>query len=381
MVVRQRNDLEVFMHSKKVIFSALIASVLLAGCGNSNQSVESNEAPNALHESADEMLQEETGPVITEFPTSMTELEKGLSVVSYEKGYLFDKFLESGASSDSDVMEFLIKNLPGLLSNAVFGSSPFGCSTISASGTDGSRYFGRNFDWNTCEALIVHTTPEGGYESVSTVNMDFVGSVGRLPDAAKTLVAIYAPLDGMNEKGLCVSINMIQDNASIAQNTGKTGITTTTAVRLLLDYAADTVEALELLRQYDLYASMGMMVHFAISDQEGNSVVVEYIDDEMVVTETPVVTNFYLSEGDKYGIGTKQSHDRYDLLMGLLEEKVSFTAEDVRDALDAVSKDNFGGFESTEWSIVYNQTTGQVQYYHRENYEEGWTFALTGGRE
>ena len=38
-------------------------------------------------------------------------------------------------------------------------------------------------------------------------------------DEVRTLAALYAPLDGMNEAGLAVSVNMIQDNASIEQNT------------------------------------------------------------------------------------------------------------------------------------------------------------------
>lgn len=366
------------MHNKKMkLCSIFVASLLLlSGCGNLEDTVENNVISDT---EADDKAEDSI--TFTEFPSSITELEEGLSVVSYTKDYLFSDFLEQGASSDSDVMQFLVNNLPGLLTNAVFGSNPFGCSTISVRGEDGTQYFGRNFDWNTCEALIVHTTPEDGYESVSTVNMDFVGSVGRLPDTAKAIAAIYAPLDGMNENGLCVSVNMIQDRATIAQNTGKIGITTTTAVRLLLDRAANTKEALELLQSYDLNASMGMMIHFAISDREGNSVVVEYIDNEMIVTETPVVTNFYLSEGEKYGIGTQQSQERYDLLMKTIEEKEYFEAEDVRDALDSVSKDNFGGFESTEWSIVFNQTAGEVEYFHRENFDKSWTFALTGGTE
>ena len=45
-----------------------------------------------------------------------------------------------------------------------------------------------------------------------------------------------------------------------------------------------------------------MMVHFALADRSGRSVVVEYIDDEMVVTDTPAVTNFYLAEGRKQGL-------------------------------------------------------------------------------
>ena len=50
--------------------------------------------------------------------------------------------------------------------------------------------------------------------------------------------------------------------------------------------------------------------------------------------------------------------------------------EDVRDALDSVSKDNFGEFESTEWSIVMNLSAGEARYYHRENYEQDYTCLL-----
>ena len=135
-------------------------------------------------------------------------------------------------------------------------------------------------------------------------------------------------------------------------------------------------EALELLRQYDLHGSMGMMIHFAIADSAGRSVAVEYVDNEMVITETPVLTNFYLAEGEKQGIGTEQSHERYDILRNKLEETPQMEMEDVRDALDRVSKDNFGEFESTEWSIVMNLSEGEARYYHRENYNRNYTFRL-----
>ena len=86
---------------------------------------------------------------------------------------------------------------------------------------------------------------------------------------------------------------------------------------------------------------MGMMIHFALADTTGRAVVVEYIDNRMVVTETPVVTNFYLAEGSKYGIGTQQSHTRYDILTQTLAEHSTMSMDDVRDALDSVSKHNF----------------------------------------
>ncbi len=33
-------------------------------------------------------------------------------------------------------------------------------------------------------------------------------------------------------------------------------------------------------------------------------------------------------------------------------------------------------FASTEWSSVYNQQTGEVLYYHRENYDTSYFFRL-----
>lgn len=328
----------------------------------------------------------EDADIIT-LTSEIVSLEEGFSAVQYAGDYKLDQFLEQGgAVSDADVMKFLTKNLfSGKSVLEFFGieffGSMFGCSTLSVQNTDGNYLFGRNFDWNTCNALVVSAKPEEGYASISTVNMDFIQAAAgmeseRLPDEMKTMAALYAPLDGMNEKGLCVSVNMIEDSASISQDTGKKDITTTTAVRLLLDKAADVDEALELLKEYDLHASMGMMVHFALADAKGNAVVVEYVEDEMVVTDTPVVTNFYLAEGKKHGIGTEQSHTRYEILTKLLKEKKTMNGQDVRDALDSVSKDNFDDPSSTEWSIVFHQGNGEVWYYHRENYEKAYKFKI-----
>ncbi len=307
-------------------------------------------------------------------------LENGLYTTQFEGEYYFDKYMEQGgACSDREVIQFLKDNV---LSNAdiEFQSNIFGCSTISTlGGTKENKLFGRNFDWNHCNALIVQSKPPNGYASISTVNMDFIQtsagfSLDLLPDNMKTIAALYAPLDGMNEKGLCVAVNMISDNATIEQNSNKPDITTTTAIRLLLDKAATVDEAITLLQQYDMHASMGMMVHFAISDASGKSVAVEYINHEMVVTETPILTNFYVSKCEKYGTGSKQSHERYDILTEAYSNNNYMTVEQIKNVLDSVSKDNFNEYESTKWSIVFNQTSGEVIYYHRENYQNGYSF-------
>ena len=238
----------------------------------------------------------------------------------------FDEFLsQGGAESDTEVVGFLTRYMLSDTKALSFEGMSFGCSTLSVKNEEGNFLFGRNFDWNTCEAMIVSVVPESGYASISTVNTDFISMSGLnmsdLPSSIQAIICLYAPLDGMNEKGLAVSVNMIQDSATISQNTDKPDITTTTAIRLLLDKAANVEEAIDLLEQYDMHASMGYMMHLALADTEGRSVVVEYVNHEMIVTDTPVVTNFYLAEGEKNGIGTAQSHERYDILMKALSEK------------------------------------------------------------
>lgn len=367
---------------KKIFFillTALMISAAFAGCSSTEEQGEngSNDVP------ASDKQENEPLPSIV-LTNEIIELTDGFSAVRHTGDYGFDLFLEQGgATSDSEVISFLMDNVMSDIGSLLFGGNPFGCSTLSVQNAEGDLLFGRNYDWNTCNAMIVQNQPENGYKSISTVNTDFISmsgiSLSSLPDQIQALAGLYAPLDGLNEMGLAVSVNMIEDSDTIEQNTDKPDITTTTAIRLLLDKAANVDEAIELLNSYDMHASFGYMVHFAIADRAGNSVVVEYVNNEMVVTETQAVTNFYLAEGEKNGIGTAQSHKRYEILMNRLADSETMEMNDVRDALDSVSKDNFGEFESTEWSIVMNQSTGEVWYYHRENYAEPYVFTATGG--
>lgn len=367
---------------KRIVLAVMAAAMAFtaAGCGNSDepQSAINTSSGNFSNGDSTNTVENTSSADVISITSEVTELEKGLSAVRFSGDSGFDEFLSrGGASSDAEVVAFLSEKVSAGVS---FGGTPFGCSTISTIDPAGDHIFGRNFDWNSCNAMIVHSVPENGYASISTVNTDFINMSGlklsELPDKTQAVICMYAPLDGMNEKGLAVSVNMIQDPATISQNTGKPDITTITAIRLLLDKAANADEAVKLLGEYDMHASMGFMMHIALSDNNGKSAVVEYVENKMVVTETPVVTNFYLAEGEKHGIGTAQSHERYDILMKTLSENKDMSMENVRDALDSVSKDNFGEFESTEWSAVFNQSTGEVHYYHRENYDTRYTFSI-----
>ncbi len=284
-----------------ILLAALFFITASAGCSSKNEETPSTH--NGNHGTFNTQGEEQANEIV--LSEEITELANGLSAVRHTGDYGFDEFLaEGGASSDAEVVSFLMESDIADFGNLMFGGNPFGCSALSVKNADGDSLFGRNFDWNTCNAMVIQSRPENGYSSISTVNTDFIGmsgiSISALPDGLQALAGLYAPLDGLNE---------------------------------------------------------------------------------MVVTKTPAVTNFYLAEGEKNGIGTRESHERYKLLMNRLKDTETMEMNDVRDTLDSVSKENFGEFESTEWSIVMNQSTGEVWYYHRENYTEPYVFTVTGEQE
>lgn len=151
---------------------------------------------------------------------SIEKLDDGLWSMEYKGDYGFDEFLtQGGAASDAEMAEYIVSFLSHGFWNSdtsdVGGS--FGCSTLSVKSPEGTALFGRNFDWDECKAMVIHTVPKDGYESISTTCLDFLGfgedwgPDGSMGDKFMALAAVYVPLDGMNEKGLCVADLMVND--------------------------------------------------------------------------------------------------------------------------------------------------------------------------
>lgn len=106
----------------------------------------------------------------------------------------------------------------------------------------------------------------------------------------------FASLDGINEKGVSIAV-LTLDSLPTRQNSGKLKINTSLAIRLVLDRAASTQEAIDLLGSYDMVAMAGRDYHFFINDASGDSRVVEYDPQKparpMVVTHAREITNYY----------------------------------------------------------------------------------------
>lgn len=185
----------------------------------------------------------------------------------------------------------------------------------------------------------------------------------------------YLIMDGMNEKGLAVSVLKL-DGKPTHQRTGKPQITTTAALRLMLDKAANVDEALALLEKYDMNSSMETAnFHFLLSDADGKNVVLEYTIDDMTVIDTNYVANHYLAP-KMHGFG--HAYDRFAVLDSAVKFKKSiFTPFEAMSLLSLVSQPETEEATSmTQWSVVYNLHDLTAQVAIRRNYDKLFNFTL-----
>lgn len=187
---------------------------------------------------------------------------------AYDLDHLIDRGITDNQSMINAILAEALPYLP------IHMKAPnFGCSAFCTQGTDGHTLMGRNYDFkNDTSAMLVYCTPKDGYASVAFAALDNINA--NTPDAsmAKKLATLTAPficLDGMNEKGVSIAV-LTLDSDPTYQQTGKPMIATTLAIRLVLDRAATTAEAVELLSKYDMFASSGRDYHFYITDASGD---------------------------------------------------------------------------------------------------------------
>lgn len=317
---------------------------------------------------------------------SVRLMEKGKNVYYMEadSDYHFGEFLESGgASSDEEVSAFLTSLISKGFYQVEVKNEGTSCSVISALDAEKSHVWGRNFDWEGSIPIIVKCAPKDGYASISTCDFqNITGSTEIFPEdfmnKMLAIAAVYVPMDGINEMGLCVADLEVNEGGMKEADTAKPDLTVTTAIRLLLNRAATVEEAVDLLSQYDIHASGGISHHIAISDATGASVSVEFVNGEMIAVDTDCITNFNLANGD-VSAGGASAKERYELLCAVYEDKNGILTDgDVKDALRQVAKE--GEQWSTQWSIVYRQDTQTVDYSFAGGYHCSFSDLFTAGK-
>lgn len=317
---------------------------------------------------------------------SVRKLDDGLYYMEYKGDDGFDKLMEKGGGRTSSelaayTMWFLSKGFYPLPKPEP-DSVRYGCSSLVARSPKGSVLMGRNFDYPFATGVIMHSRPRHGYESISTFNSDYYGfGEGWKPEGFVNqylaLTGLFFALDGINEKGLAVADLMAGDDAVTHQDSGKPAMTTTSAIRLLLNRAATVDEAVELLRGIDMHSDIGWAHHYAIADASGRSVVVEYVDDEIVVVESPAAANHYLCDV-KRNVGLDEGDDRYEYLCARYEEAHGVMDEkSLGSAIATVSHpEHEDGYLGTAWTMLMDLTNLSVIYWSRRHFDKPFRFTL-----
>ncbi|MGE5391278.1 MAG: linear amide C-N hydrolase [Deltaproteobacteria bacterium] len=315
--------------------------------------------------------------------------DSGFYTMDYAGDYGLDEFLKAGAKDDTGLISFVTRRLmKGLPIPLEIENPSLSCSTFNAVTPQGNCIFGRNFDLGDKTEMLVFTHPDNGYASMSMINLAFLGyRDGLMPDSfCNSFLALagpFVPLDGINEKGLTVAVLMLPDKPT-CQDTDKIDITTTTAIRMLLDKAATVNEAVDLLKKYDMHDSAGGCYHYQIADAGGSSAIVEYVDNEMHVLRPEgkfqACSNYFQTPGPKYNMGAGQ--DRYQILMkGLRAKNGILTVQQGMDLLQAAQMHDWkdpktGAVYKTQWSAVYNNTLRCVDLAVGRKYDKIYHYSL-----
>ncbi len=334
--------------------------------------------------------------------------------------YSFDEFLsQGGASNDAELISFVTRSITKGIIPMHIKTSSIACSAFTADTQSGDRVFGRNYDFSATNTAIVYTNPgEGRHASYSTIDLSFLGldadkDVETVGQKLLTLAAPYVPLDGVNNAGVACGIFMSYQGEGKGTptdtQTDKPDLTSTTLLRLILDYADSVEDAVALAQQYDLHDSASSCFHYMVADSTGRSAILEWVgtdadhdadgaqrqlnvlwNDTDALSDSAdwqVVTNFIKTPGYYDGTTAEMKGlDRYEHLAAALRETDGIVADKdaAMDLLASVGRRTWNNDDSnsnTVHSVVYDLTDKSVLWVGNEHYgEEAYTFEFQLGR-
>ena len=315
---------------------------------------------------------------------SCVKLDDGLYYMEYKGDDGFDGLMAKGGIAKADelagyAIEFLSKGhyKPEISTS----KQAYGCSALTVNTPEGDILMGRNFDFTSAIGVILHCIPDKGYETITTFNVEFYNfGENYKPEGFQNqylaLTGLFVALDGINEKGLAIADLMAGDTVQTHQNTSKPDLTTTAAIPYMLKNAATVDEALKLLEGIDMHSDIGSAHHYAMADATGKRVVVEYVDNKMVVVESPAVANHYLCE-QKLNAGLEPGDKRYDMLCERYAENNGvMNMEQLTNAIASVSQPQHEGFLGTAWTMVMDLKHPSVTYYSQRHFNKPFCFSL-----
>lgn len=333
--------------------------------------------------------------------------------MEYKAAYDLDDLVSKDIDSNPELLDYIIgrigKGIPIKMKSAQVADedgelATFNCTSFQAAKADGEGFwYGRNYDYFKNPTMVTVSHPKKGYASIAVSDMSHFGySLDKLPgnfgSKLSCLAAIYAPLDGVNEKGLCTSIMALPKQAA-RQDFGRHKVGTTVIMRLWLDRCATVQEALDLLETVDVNhdAAVGSGYHYMVADASGDCAVVEFDkwngwktmivrkgegENSMLVTNHLLSEKYYTTEPDpEVGNPHSKSWWRYDTVKAYLEERDGrLTFDEAQECLANVHWVDLdwgnGTIEDTQYSCVYDQSGLSLSLRNWNDYGTTWDFKL-----
>ncbi|MCQ2483529.1 MAG: linear amide C-N hydrolase [Clostridia bacterium] len=304
---------------------------------------------------------------------TIRKVSDGCYQLTNKQDLKIDSLLEANTTSVEDFCKWYSDN-------HLFGypvsidKSNFGCSAFAAKSDEGDIIMGRNFDYPETDNVIIYNNPDDGYASIGVADLALI-DVGNgdsvHPDSMlgriEMIFAPYLICDGMNEAGLGISILQL-DTEELHQDNGKPDLQIYAIIRVALERCGSVDEVVSFLQNYDIHSDNGVTSHFLIADATGRTVVVEWIENELVVNERNSATNSIVTPGKYYDIGADR---RLPHIEETLTEKNNILSEsEAAQLLSEVS----GG--DTEWSCVYNLSDFSMTIYNDIDFTNGYSFTV-----
>lgn len=215
-----------------------------------------------------------------------------------------------GGGSDSPRAEKLAEYLYEMHVDAIdydfaekyFQDHDYPAETGACSAIKSGNIFGRNFDWtyNRDDTYVVRI------RSTATRSAS-ISVAARVTKDTDSRIIPFLAKDGINEAGLCVSINVVPhgdkgDNSTVVTAGSEKTLCTVMVPRYILDHfttAAAAAQAMQTLSYYHPASTIasGYEHHFLIADKD-NAYILEFVDGAVVVTEAneaPFMTNFHVT--------------------------------------------------------------------------------------
>lgn len=309
-----------------------------------------------------------------------------------------------------------------------------GCSSFITHNPEGETLSCRNYDYPhrmseenrtlTGLNIVLHCKPEGKYESISVADAiwcdpdsPYLRAGG--PDREGFDITIldilpYECMDGINEKGLFVSIMRV--DIKEGDQPARLAAGASIILRYMLDDCANVEEAIRKVDTSIVTPEDWQNCHIFVTDAEDRYAVIESRNSNVSIIDSDVVTNFYLGYDDiedyykngvlredavtmndesgenliQYGFG--HGYHRFITIACQLWRYRDKNAEEYRTVMpesnalvilrSAIQNEytESTGTSMTQYSAIYNNAKKTVKVWPFQNYERYYEFDVHGTR-